>query len=142
MHPSVHKSIERDALGLPTTRSSTLTYPEILSKQSGPPLSTLHQIFLRCISALFFTTALSADDSSPDHGFDQVFYKGNVQLLETRYAKMELIHSQDRDLISNADLCSMARVVRQEWSEMNQRNSRVVSAIHEWQDKERGLCQQ
>ena len=35
---SVHKSVERDAEGFPTTRSSTLNNPENLSKQPGPPL--------------------------------------------------------------------------------------------------------
>jgi hypothetical protein len=35
----LHKPMERDALGFPTTRSSTLNDLENLSKQPGPALS-------------------------------------------------------------------------------------------------------
>jgi hypothetical protein len=41
MHRGLHKPMERGARGYPSTCSSTLIKPEILSKQPGPPLITL-----------------------------------------------------------------------------------------------------
>jgi hypothetical protein len=38
MRRGLHEAMERDALGFPTTRSSTLNDFENLSKQPGPPL--------------------------------------------------------------------------------------------------------
>jgi hypothetical protein len=38
MHRGLHKPAQRDAMGYPSTRSSPLINPEILSKQPRPPL--------------------------------------------------------------------------------------------------------
>jgi hypothetical protein len=43
MHCGVHKPTQRGARGYPSTGSSTLIKPEILSKQPGPPLGSEFQ---------------------------------------------------------------------------------------------------
>jgi hypothetical protein len=47
MRRGLHEAMERDALGFPTTRSSTLNDLENLSKQPGPPLMTPNIQFRR-----------------------------------------------------------------------------------------------